>query len=234
LKVHFGKYKYLWIGGIMGIAQQLLGRLDYYLYKGHDIFSFSAVMGGLSLYAFIILFVIKREVPEKQNFKDLFLFFLGLDFFYYLYVFAGELVLYLTIDTRSHETLYYFQHSTGEIVDFIKWTSIGTAAGIWAYFAAKARNRNQKVLHYLMIAPLFAVIALELVSFLIGMYHYIIQEYNRVHGIMNTPGISYGCPISEVPTTLILLAMSVHLYFFKKTPSRKKADRTEPNSDECH
>jgi len=68
--------KYLWIGGIMGAAQQFAGRLDYYLYHGRDIFSFSAIMGGLSLYAAIILLVIRREVPPKQQFRDLFLFFL--------------------------------------------------------------------------------------------------------------------------------------------------------------
>lgn len=44
------KTKYLWIGGLMGVAQQFAGRLDYYLYHGRDIFSFSDIMGGLSLY----------------------------------------------------------------------------------------------------------------------------------------------------------------------------------------
>lgn len=83
-KAFISKNRYFFIGGIMGAAQQLLGRLDYYLYKGHDIFSFSALMGSLSLYAAIILLVIRRKVPPKQNFRDLFILFLGLDFFYYL------------------------------------------------------------------------------------------------------------------------------------------------------
>lgn len=216
MKVYFKKYKYFWIGGIMGIAQQFLGELDSYLYHGHGIFSFSAVMGGLSLYAFIILFVIKREVPPKQQCKDLFLFFLGLDFLYYAYVFVMEFIGYLQNDHHSHAIGYYFQRSFGEIFDFIQWTAIGTAAAVWAYFATKARNKNKKVLYYLMIAPLFAVILLELVSFSIGMYHYLVQEYNIAHGIMKPDDSFYACQIASFLTSLISLCMSVYCYFFRK------------------
>ena len=124
------KYKYFIIGGIMGIVQQYLGRLDYYLYKGRDVFSFSAIMGRLSLYAFIIFFVMQRKKPPVEQFRDLFLFFLGLDLFYYLYVFAGELIAYQKLSEHEYEWSFYFQETKAEIRDFIKWTLIGTASGV--------------------------------------------------------------------------------------------------------
>lgn len=117
---------------------------------------------------------------------------------------------------HSHAIGYYFQRSLGEIFDFIKWAAIGTAAAVWAYFATKARNKNKKVLYYLMIAPLFAVILLELVSFSIGMYHYLVQEYNIAHGIMKPDDSFYACQIENFLTFLISLCMSVYCYFFRK------------------
>lgn len=223
MKANLTKLRYLWVGGIMGISQQLLGLLDYYLYKGRDIFSFSEIMGGLSIYAAIILFVIKREVPAKQQFKDLFLFFLGLDFFYYLYVFIIELAAFLFAGTRSHEISYYFQRSYGEIFDFIKWTVIATAAAAWAYFATKCRDRSMKKLYCSMLAPLFAVIVLELIASSSSMCHYLIQEYNKAHDIMNPEGIFYVCTISSFLTSLItLIVCSFH---FLKGQRRRKSPK---------
>ncbi len=162
----------------MGVAQQFAGRLDYYLYHGKDIFSFSDIMGGLSLYAAIILLVIKRNVPPKQQFRDLFLFFFGLDFFYYLYIFIMELCWYLSEKKNSAVNLgdisYYFQETHDEIFDFIKWTAIGTAAAVWAYFAIKLRDRGKKAEYTAMLVPLFAVIVLELAGSIDTLVSYII------------------------------------------------------------
>ena len=227
----FKNTKYLWIGGIMGAAQQFAGRLDYYLYHGNDIFSFSAIMGGLSLYAAIILLVIKRDVTPKKQFKDLFLFFFGLDFFYYLYIFIMELCLYLSDKKNSAEPIRdiscYFQGTFGEIFDFIKWTSIGTAAAVWAYFATKLRDWNKKKLYIAMLIPLFAVIVFELAESLHSSVMYIIQEYKRAHGLPLPAGSEWLCPISQLLTPLVLLILCVYKFIFAKNVSDKRQD-TDP------
>ncbi|MDD7515119.1 hypothetical protein [Ruminococcus flavefaciens] len=226
LKNFFKNTKYLWIGGLMGAAQQLLGRLDYYLYHGRDIFSFSNIMGSLSLYAAIILFVIKRDVPPKQQFRDLFLFFLGLDFFYYLYIFIMELCWYLSEKKNSAVNLgdisYYFQETHDEIFDFIKWTTIGTAAAIWAYFATKLRNNNKKRAYIAMLIPLFAVIVLELADDIHSLIMYIIQEYKRAHDLPLPVGSEWFCPTSSIVTSLVLLILCSYKFIFAKEASDKR------------
>lgn len=68
--------KYLWFGGILGILQQFLGRLDYLLYQGRDLFSFSGIMSGLSFWAAVILLLILRKnISPREQFRDIFLFF---------------------------------------------------------------------------------------------------------------------------------------------------------------
>lgn len=220
----FMKTKYLWIGGIMGAIQQLLGRLDYYLYHGRDIFSFSDIMGGLSLYAAIILLVMKRDVPPKEQFKDLFLFFLGLDFFYYIYIFIMELFHYLSVKVCSPEqqrdTIYYFQRTQGEIIDFIKWTAIGTAAAAWAWFATKMRNKDKKWIYIVMLLPLFGVMILELADSFYSMMMYVIQEYKRAHDLPLPVDEEYFCPISSLLTSLALLLLCVCKFCFTKKSSK--------------
>ena len=224
----FKNTKYLWIGGLMGGVQQFAGRLDYYLYHGRDIFSFSDIMGGLSLYAAIILFVIKRDVQPKQQFRDLFLFFFGLDFFYYLYIFIMELCWFLSEKRNSAEHIrnlsYYFQQTGEEIFDFIQWTAIGTAAAVWAYFATKLRNRNKKKLYIAMLIPLFAVIVLELAEGMHTLVMYIIQEYKRAHDLPLPTNSEWIFSISSLLIPLVLLILCVYKFIIAKRLSNKRQD----------
>ena len=219
------KYKYLFIGGIMGIVQQFAGRLDYMLYKGHDIFSFSAIMGGLSIYAAIILFTIKRDVPPKQQFRDLFLFFLGLDFFYYLYIFILDIIEYITVpDTLPDELkleAIFFQRTKGEVIDFIKWTVIGTAAAVCGYFATRFRNDGKKRRYSVMMLPLFAVIALELISSCITNVTYVIQEYKVSHGTLLPEERNQMGDWSSLTVTLFILGLCVYKFFIKPNQQPK-------------
>lgn len=212
----------------MGVIQQFAGRLDYYLYHGRDIFSFSGIMGGLSLYAAIILFVIKRDVPPKQQFRDLFLFFFGLDFFYYLYIFIMELCWYISEKRNSAEHIsdisYYFQQTFEEIFDFIQWTTIGTAAAAWAYFATKLRNRNKKKLYIAMLIPLFSVIVLELAEGMHTLVMYIIQEYKRAHDLPLPTNSEWIFSISSLLVPLVLLILCVYKFIFAKKDSSKGQD----------
>lgn len=220
----FRNTKYLWIGGIMGALQQLLGRLDYVLYHGHDIFSFSAIMGGFTVYAAIILLVIRRDVPPKRQLTDIFLFFLGLDFFYYLYIFIIELIRFSfrhNVHNSPAGTGVYFQNSISEIFDFIKWTTIGLAAAFWSYFATKMRNTGKKKIYILMLLPLFAVIGLELINGAYSMVMYSVQEYNAANGLEVTEGSIWNCPISELLTSLTALILCLYKFIFQR--------RTEQN-----
>lgn len=221
------KYKYFIIGGIMGIVQQYLGRLDYYLYKGRDVFSFSAIMGGLSLYAFIIFFVMQRKKPPVEQFRDLFLFFLGLDLFYYLYVFAGELIAYQKLSEHEYEWSFYFQETKAEIRDFIKWTLIGTASGVWAYFAARSRDSGKTAVYTLMVLPLAFVVLVEFLYSAGGMYHYLMQEHNRSHGGNDTVGVFYSCPAAELLTSAVCLALGVWLFFRREKLPAAAAEENE-------
>lgn len=47
----------------MGVIQQCFGHLYYILYQGNGLFYFPEIMNSLSLYAAIILLVIRRNVP---------------------------------------------------------------------------------------------------------------------------------------------------------------------------
>ena len=226
MKERIKKYKYLFIGGIMGIVQQFAGRLDYMLYKGHDIFSFSAIMGGLSIYAAIILFTIKRDVPPKQQFRDLFLFFFGLDFFYYLYIFVLDIIEYITVPDTLPDYLrleaIYFQNTKGEIIDFIKWTTIGTAAAVWGYFATRFRNDGKKKRYSVMMLPLFAVITLELILSCVTNVTYCIQEYKVSHGILLPEEGNRTGDWSSLIVTLFILGLCVYKFFIEPNKQSKK------------
>ena len=215
-KIFWDRFKYLIVGGVMGVTQQFAGRLDYILYKGRDIFSFSQIMGGLSIYAAIILFVIKREVKPKRQLHDLFLFFLGLDFFYYLYCFFLDLARYLMLDSHPEKLSVYFQASVGEVADFIKWTIIGTAAGFWALGATKLRNGGRTRGYRLMLAPLFGVIGLELADSAVNSVRYFADRYKVTH-IEGYPETIISLPIASLLTALTALILCIRHY--RRKPS---------------
>lgn len=216
--------KYLFIGGVMGISQQFLGMLDYELYKGRDIFSFRAIMGGFSIYAAIILYVIFRNRKPKQQYKDLFLYFLGLDFFYYLYIFIKDLIQYINYHSPGRELSYYFQNTHDEIFDFIKWTVIGTLAGVWAMAATKFRDKNQNKVYYVFLIPLYLVIIMELAGWLNNLVHFIIQKHNGITWENNTTGVYYLCPASQLLTSLTTLVISILMLIKHRSKTKSQLD----------
>lgn len=212
VKKFFNFTKYLWIGGILGFSQQFLGRLDYMLYKGHDIFSFSGIMSGLSFWAAaILLLIFRKNTSTREQLRDIFLFFLGLDFFYYLYIFIMELVFFchirFTNEDLSHSVDYYFQSTHGEIFDFIKWTAIGTAAAVWGYFTVKFRDKK-RIISNILLLPLFLIIIFEIAVYSISMTHFIIQEYKAAHGLPLPEYSFYVCTISQLLTSVSALVIS--------------------------
>lgn len=212
VKKFFNTTKYLWIGGILGFSQQFLGRLDYMLYKGHDIFSFSGIMSGLSFWAAaILLLIFRKNTSPREQLRDIFLFFLGLDFFYYLYIFIMELVTFchirLSNEGLSHSDSYYFQQTRGEIFDFIKWTTIGTAAAVWGYFTVKLRDKK-RVISNILLLPLFSIIIFEIAVYSISMTHFIIQEYKAAHGLPLPEYSFYVCTISQLLISVTAFVIS--------------------------
>lgn len=233
MKKFFTITKYLWIGGIMGVLQQLLGELDAILYQGSNrIFSFSEIMGALSIYAAIILLVIRRDVPPKHQFRDLILFFVGLDLFYYVYIFIIELIGFISYKMNPLDpTLYIempFSRTLQEIGDFMKWTSIGLAAAVWAYVATKLRNLGKKVLYIIMLLPLFAVISIELV---VGAFSAIMFFVTGGGMVVPDPSTGYDVRMyydSQIASTLTsLTALVLCLYAFFKKPTAKKSHTQE-------
>ena len=230
MKRFFSYTKFLWIGGVMGILQQLLGYLDYVLYHGRDIFSFSGIMDCLSLYAAIILLVILRDVSPKQQFRDLILFFVGLDFFYYLYIFVIDLVPFLADAFAFTDTMdgpvRYFEKTAKEIYDFIFWTTIGFAAAAWAFSATKLRNHGKKVLYKITLLPLFAVMVILLIS---GTYN-TIMFFATGGKWIPLPGsdngyYSYVCEISGAMTSLTALVVCLY-QFLKKAAAQKNSTQS--------
>lgn len=216
MKKFFTVTRFLWIGGIMGFVQQLCGRLDLMLYHGsNEIFRFSAIMGDFSIYAGIILLLINRKAPPKQQFIDVLLYFVGLDFFYYLYIFIIELIPFLSKKYDFDPYYRYFQRTMTEIFDFIRWTSIGFAAAVWAFFATKLRNGGKRKLYVVMLLPLFAVLVLELLAYTFCLVMYVIQQFNLLSG-----DGQFACTIAEALTALVMLVIC--LYSFIKKPAVQK------------
>lgn len=210
--------KYLWIGGILGLLQQILGDVNDITYQGKSIIDFSEIMAQLAIYAAIILLVIKRDVAPKQQFRDLLLFFIGLDFFYYLYTFFIRVYFFMTdpmIDDGLYKSL-----TTYEIGDFIFWTTIGLAAAVWALVATKLRNKDKKALYIIMLLPLFAVIVVQLIMSTISTIMFFVTGGESTP-IPGEPGAfsSYECEIISGLTALVSLI--VCLYKFLKKPSVK-------------
>lgn len=207
----------------MGYVQQWLGQLDLLLYRGGDpIFRFTAIMGDFSIYAGIILLIIYRKAPPKQQFTDVLLYFVGLDFFYYLYIFMIELIPFLLRKYDFDPSYRYFQQTITEIFDFIKWTSIGLAAAVWAFFATKLRNLGKRTLYVIMLLPLFAVLVFEFVAYTSGLVLYAIQQYNIAHNglTIRNGDVRFESTIAEVLTALVMLALCLYKYF--KKPAAEK------------
>ncbi len=230
MKKFFTVTKFLWIGAIMGALQQLFGELDYILHQKSGIFAFADIMDSLALYAAIILLVIRRDVPPKHQFRDLILFFVGLDLFYYLYIFIIDFIAFISGELNpppgiTDDTIVPFSRTIQEIGDFIYWTTIGLAAAIWAYVATKLRNLGKKTLYIIMLLPLFAVIVILLFGDTYGTIMYFITQGKLVsssQGPLNGLYDYYGptCELSGALTALTVLVLC--LYKFLKKPAVKK------------
>lgn len=131
----------------------------------------------------IIILLIHRDKPPKKQFLDIFLFFVGLDFFYALYIFFADISNYFAYNAKypdnTRETAYFFQKTHGEILGFFYWTSLGTAAAVWGFLATKFRIKNWKKRYIIMLAPLFAVLIAEFADSTVHMILYIIQECSK-------------------------------------------------------
>ena len=231
MKKFFAVTKFLWIGAIMGVIQQLLGNLDHILYHGHEIFSFADIMDSLALYAAIILLVIRRDVPPKHQFRDLILFFVGLDLFYYLYIFIIDFIALISGESNpppdiTVDTIVPFSRTIQEIGDFIYWTTLGLAAAVWAFVATKLRNLGKKTLYIIMLLPLFAVMVILLIFdtretimfFVTGGKNIPVAEYDYFYSM-------HSCDISRALTALVSLIIC--LYKFLKKPAVKKNNTQE-------
>lgn len=203
IRKFFGSAKYFWIGGIMGFTQQILGGLNY------KIFNLSQIMGSLGLYAMIILLLIHRDKPLKKQFFDIFLFFVGLDFFYALYIFFADISNYFTYNAKypdnTRENSYFFQKTYGEISGFFYWTSIGTAAAVWGFLATKFRSKDRKKLYIIMLIPLFAVIFLEFAEAAFETWSSLENDYKSSHNMTVLP-YSGPSPKNKLAVLLIDLA----------------------------
>ncbi len=219
MKKFFAITKFLWIGGFFGVFHQFLSAFGSVEYQGKVILDFSEIMAQLAIYAAIILLVIIRDVPPKHQFRDILLFFIGLDFFYYLYEFFIKAYLLIT-DPMNDNGLSDALTSYG-IGDFIFWTTIGLAAAVWALVATKLRNRGKKKLYFIMLLPLFAVMVIQLIFAIISTTMFFITGGENIP-VQGEPGvfISYPCEIISGLTALV--SLSLCLYKFLKKPAVKE------------
>lgn len=212
IKKFFSFTKFLWIGGIMGFTQQILGGLN----TSEVLFDAADIMGSFGLYAMIILLLIHRDKPPKKQFLDIFLFFVGLDFFYALYIFFADISYYFAYNEQfpdnTRENVYSFQQTYGEIFGFLWWTAIGTAAAVWGFFATKFRNKDRKKCYIIMLAPLFAVLITEFADSAVHMILYIIQEYSK----NNSDGFRRASSFGTLLTDLVGLIICSVIYLKKK------------------
>lgn len=225
MKKFFTATKYLWIGGLVGIIQQLFGELDSTLQHSRlSLFSFTGILGTFTIYAGIILLIIKRDAPPKHQFRDVLLFFVGLDVFYYLYEFGGLFVSSVLLNPNSmsnEELMFSIDGILGAFAkNFAYWTAIGLAAAVWSFFATKFRNSEKKKLYVLMLVPLFAVIIIELLVFSYGAIMFGIQQYNIAHNIASPDGSYYVSGFSNILTSLVMLVLCLYIYL--KKPTEKK------------
>lgn len=213
-KSFFYKTRFLWAGGLLGVLQQILGHLDVYFQW--DFFEFSGFMSGLGIWAmFILLFIFRKNAAPKEQFKDILIFFVGLNVFYYVYISIVYIVQLMSMKSRFPEQDIFNEIlvilSDG-VLDTIHYTIIGTAAAIWGFFTVKFRNGNKKVLYYLMLSPLFLVMISGLGSSAFYMVKYIIQEYKIAHNLPVPPNYQYTFPISDFIVNLVGLVITGRIF----------------------
>ena len=230
MKRFFSVTKFLWIGGIMGVLQQMLGDLDGILYHGEKVyFRFAGMMDTFTIYAAIILLIIIREVAPKQQFRDVLLFFVGLDLFYYLCQVATRTIysVYLNPNAQTQEELNSFAMTMVKqfATDFVFWTTIGLAAAVWALLATKFRNSGKKKLYILMLCPLFAVIIAELLIFAYALIVFAIREYRIAHNLASADDPTTDCYISNFLLSAVMLVICLRKYL--KKPAIKQNNTQE-------
>lgn len=219
MKKFFTITKFLWIGGFLGVFHQFLSAIGSIEYQGKVILDFSEIMAHLAIYAAIILLVIIRDVPPKHQLRDLLLFFIGLDFFYYLYTFFIRVYYFITDpmnDNGLHDAL-----TTYEIGDFIFWTTIGLAAGVWSLVATKLRNKDKKALYIIMLLPLFVVMVVQLIFAIISTTMFFVTGGENIP-IPGEPGAFSSYPCAIISGLTALVSLIVCLYKSLKKPTVKK------------
>ena len=216
--------KFLWIGGFFGVLHQFISDIDPVMYQEKIILDFSEIMAHPAIYAAIILLIINRVVSPIHQFRDTLLYFIGLNFFYYLYEFVIKAYLHIT-DPANENGLLDALTSYG-IDDFIYWTVIGLAAAVWALVATKLRNKDKKALYIIMLIPLFAVIVIQLILTIFSTIMFFVAGGESVPIPGETVGSSnYSCAIISGLTALVSLI--VCLYMYLKKPTIKKGQTQE-------
>lgn len=192
----------------MGFTQQILGGLN----TTPVLFDVADIMGSFGLYAMIILLLIHRNESPKKQFFDIFMFFVGLDFFYALYIFLCDLSLYFSYNSQypdnTREKSYFFQQTFDEIFGFFWWTSIGTVASVWGFFSTKFRDKGWKKRYIAMLIPLFAVLILEFSDSAVSMTLFVIQEISGD----NPVGFYRNSTLGTLLTDLVGLTICAIVY----------------------
>ncbi len=151
---------YFWIGGGLGILDQLCGRLTLTA-LGQDPWCAHQVLADLAIWAMFILLILRREKPSpKEMFRDLTLFFLGLCIFYYAYeaiVVNHDMCLAIHNHSRFADPLQdaVLQNIGFTALDALAWFVVGFAAAVWGFFTTKLRLAEKKAGYWAMTAPLF-------------------------------------------------------------------------------
>lgn len=212
----FKSTKYLWIGGVLGILQQILGLLRSVdpIFQNYDI---TNIMGGLTFWAaFILLLLLRKKPTAKEHFRDIFLLFVGLDFFYYFYLIFVDIYEYFTYFQRLPEDkkkgYTIFQNTLEEIPDFFKWTAIGLAAAILGYIAIRSRDKGRKKLYIALLLPFFAFFALYICDDAVYTVNYIKQELTPV----DERPVGMYCIFSPVLNLFDLIAAAVCVFLYAR------------------
>lgn len=220
--------KYLWIGGVLGVLQQFLGNLCT-VAPVFDKYDLSEIMGGLAFWAaFILLLLLRKKPTAKEHFRDIFLLFVGLDFFYYFYLIFIDIYEYFSYFQRLPEEkkkgYNIFQNTLSEIPDFFMWTAIGLAAAILGYIAIRSRDKGRKKLYMLFLAPFFAVFVLMIAGDGAALCNYI--KWERIPVEEHEPGISYSFgpvgPVADILSTVISIYMYARRKPWNYPPNPKK------------
>lgn len=162
------KFNYFWIGGGLGILDQLCGRLTLTA-LGKDPWCAHQVLADLAIWAMFILLILRREKPSpKEMFRDLTLFFLGLCLFYYIYeAIVVNREMYVAIRNHSQfaqsQKQSILQNIASTALDALLWFLVGLAAAIWGFFTTKFRLAEKKAGYWVMIVPLFLSILFMIV-----------------------------------------------------------------------